>query len=143
MNEWQQFVWLCEQAAEFILFPPFLICSTIFGIIIAGACIKQYPFKMQLWRTSYWLVFTQLLFYPAVIGVAVLGGVNFSPPQQPNSVGSLYSEILFYASLGLAAFWIWRMKGLRLLAFSLIAPQQMLLLAAFLVADMAIAGRWL
>ncbi len=143
MNEWHQFVWLCEQAAEFIIFPPFLICSTVFGIIIAGACIKQHPFKVQLWRRAYWLVFTQLLFYPAVICVAVLGGVNFRPPPQSNSVASLYSEILFWASLGLAAFWIWRMKGLRFLAFGLIALQQMLLLGAFLVADMAISGRWL
>ncbi|HEY7405488.1 MAG TPA: hypothetical protein VIB39_18320 [Candidatus Angelobacter sp.] len=138
MNEWQQFVWLCERAAQFILFPPVLICATVFGIIAACASFKQRPLETQLWRRSYWLVFTQLLFYPAIIGMAVRG-----PSQQASPLASLFSNILFLTSLGLAMFWIWRMKGLRLLAISLVGLQQLLLLGALLMAGMAISGDWL
>jgi len=138
MNQWQQFVWLCERAAQFIVFPPFLICSTVFGIIGVCAAYKRRPLETQLWRRSYWLVFTQLLFYPAIIGMAVRG-----PSQQASLVASLFSNILFLTSLSLAGFWIWRMKGLRLLAISLVGLQQLLLLGAFLMAGMVISGDWI
>ena len=45
--------------------------------------------------------------------------------------------------LALAAFWVWRMKGLRWLAFGLVTLQELLRFGAFLMAEMAISERWL
>lgn len=143
MSQWEQFFWLCKIAAEFLLFPPFLIAAALLGASTAAACIKQRPFQSGRWRPSYWWVFSQLLFYPAVLGVAVLGGMTFTPRPEPNHLASQYTDILSWLSLGLAAFWVWRMKGLRWLAFSLVALQELLLFFAFITADMAISGRWL
>lgn len=143
MNTWRYFVWLCEQAAEFIVFPPFLICSAVLGIIIAGLCVGLRPIKAGLWKRWHWFVFTQLLFYPAVLAVAALGANAMPRIHEPNKLASVCADILSWASLALAAFWVWRMKGLRWLAFSVVMLQQVLLLGPFLVAEMAISGRWL
>ncbi|HST79646.1 MAG TPA: hypothetical protein VLN58_14260 [Verrucomicrobiae bacterium] len=143
MNEWHYFLWLCEQAAEFIVFPPFLICSAVLSIIVAALCIGFRPIKNGLWKGSYWLVFTQMLFYPAVLAVATLGASPMPRPPEPNKLASACTDILSWASLALAGFWIWRMKGLRWLAVSLVVLQQVLLYGPFLTAEMAITGRWL
>jgi hypothetical protein len=139
----QSFLWLSREGFEFILFPPFLIASVAALAVIAFMCARQRPIRGGLWLKSYWLVFTQMLFYPAVLAVAVLGGVNVVPPRAPNHTASLYADVLWWTSLGLAAFWVWRMKRLRWLALGLVTLQQTLLEGAFLVAGMAISGRWL
>jgi hypothetical protein len=143
MNEWRYFVWLCEQATEFVVFPPFLVCSVVLSIIIAGLCVGLRPIKTRRWKGWYWLVFTQLLFYPAVLAVAALGANTGPPFHQPNKVASVCADILSWTSVALAGFWVWRMKGLRWLAVSLVVLQEVLLFGPFLVAEMAISGRWL
>jgi hypothetical protein len=143
MNEWRYFVWLCEQAAEFVVFPPVLICSAVLGIIIAGLCVGLRPIRTGLWKGSYWFVFTQLLFYPAVLSVAALGANPLPPTHEPNMLASACADILSWVSLALAGFWVWHMKGLRWLAVSLVVLQELLLFGPFLVAEMAISGRWL
>jgi hypothetical protein len=130
-------------AAEFVVFPPCLIVFALLVVNLAFAYIKQQPFRKGLWRGSFWLVFTQILFYPAVILIAVLGGVNFMPGNRPNTVASLFVDVLSWASLALAIFWVWRMKGLRWVAFSLVALQEFLFCGALFTAGMAISGRWL
>jgi hypothetical protein len=141
MNAWRYFVWLCEQAAGFIVFPPVLICSAVLSIIIAGLCVGLHPIKAGLWKRSYWFVFTQLLFYPAVLAVAVLGASTLNRP--PNQLALKYADILPLPSLALASFWIWRMKGLRWLALALVMLQELLLFGPFLVAERAMTTRWL
>ena len=143
MNKWHYFLWLCEQAAEFIVFPPILICSAVSGIIIAALCVRQRPIKTGLWKGSYWFVFTQILFYPAVLAVATLGANPMPVTHEANMLASACADILSWASLAFAGFWIWRMKGLRWLAVSLVMLQEALLFGPFLVAAMAISGRWL
>lgn len=142
MNHWHYFLWLCEQAADFIVFPPVLIGSFLFGVIVAGLCAVQHPIKKGLWKKSYWYVFTQLLFYPAVLVVAAVGARE-PHTQAPNVVASVSATVLSWTSLALAGFWVWRMKGLRWLAVSLMILQEFLVYGAFLVAEMAISGRWL
>jgi hypothetical protein len=143
MNHWRYFIWLCGQAADFILLPPVLICSFLVCLIIAGLCVVQRPVKTGLWKRSYWYAFTQLLLYPGVLVVAALGA-NTQPLQSaPNTVASFSAGFLSWISLALAAFWVWHMKGLRWLAVSLMILQELMLVGPFLVADMAISGRWL
>ena len=143
MSQWLQFLWLVKMASEFLLFPPVLIANVLLCVSIAFACARQQPFRSGLWRSSYWLVFTQLLFYPALIAVAVLSGVHFRPVHEPNRMALLYTDVLSWASVVLAVFWVWRMKGLRWLAFSLVMLEELLLFGAIATAGMAISGAWL
>ncbi len=143
MGQWVQFVWLFKMAGEFVLFTPVLIVCALLSVSTALACVKQRPMRSGLWRSSYWLVLTQLLFYPALIAVAVLGGVNFRPVREPNKTALLYTDVLACASFALAVFWVWRMRGLRWLAVSLVLLEELLLLGAFVTAGMAISGGWL
>jgi hypothetical protein len=46
-------------------------------------------------------------------------------------------------SLALAAFWVFRMKGVRWFALCLVIMLQLILLGALFVAGMAISGDWL
>lgn len=143
MDEIAQFLWLCRMAAEFIGFPPFLI---VFGLLVTNficAYVRQRPFRNGRWTSSYWLVFTQSLFYPAVIAVAVVGGTSFRPVAEPNKAALLYVDILWWASFISGVFWIWRLRGIRWTAFSLVALQEFMFFGAYLTADMAISGRWI
>lgn len=138
-----QFLWLSKMAAEFIVYLPFRFVFALLITNLVCAYIRQRPFQTGRWRNRYWLIFTQILFFPAVIAVAVLGGVNFVPPHEVNKLASLCASTLWWTSLILAVLWIWRMKGIRWTAVSLVALQQFLVLGAFITADMAISGSWL
>jgi hypothetical protein len=48
-----------------------------------------------------------------------------------------------YLSILLGGFWVYRMKGTRWFAFSLVAVLEVILLGAFFVAGMAVSGDWL
>jgi len=97
------------------------------GSSLVMALVKQRPLKSPNWRSYYWLTLTQLLFFPAIVSVAVLGRLN-------------RAAILLCVALAVGAFWIYRMKGLRWFAFSLIAVQYVFLLGAFFVAVTAVTG---
>lgn len=143
MSRAAQFLWLCKMAAEFVLYPPFHVVFGLLIVNLACAYIIQRPFQGDRWCRSHWLVFTQVLFCPAVIAAAVLGGVNLPPIHEPDRIASLFIRALFWASLITGVFWTWRMKGIRWTAFSFVALQQFLFLAAFFTADMAVSGNWL
>jgi hypothetical protein len=112
---------------------------------VAVAFVRQQPFKRQLWRTSHWLIFTQLLFFPAVVAVGVLFPAVSSvrPDLKENIMGHRLLDGLFYLSLSTSAFWVWRMRGLRWLAASLLLLQQVILTGAGFVAGMSVSGDWL
>ena len=116
------------------------ICSVI--LAVAFAC--QLPVRKESWRGSYWLVFTQMLFFPATIVVGVLfpaGGVM--PKPVPNETGRWCLQALWYLSLGMGCFWVYRMKGVRWVAASLVGLQEILVLCASFIAGMSVSGDWL
>jgi len=90
-------------------------------------------------------VLTQFLFIPAVVAVGVLYGWDNDPiPRlKVDQIGNWTNDTLFFLSLALGLFWIYRMKGLRLFAFFVVALQQAMLFAAGAVASMSINGSWL
>jgi cytochrome bd-type quinol oxidase subunit 2 len=120
-------------------FTPGLIIALTLSAGITFPFVKQRPIRSRLWRRHFWLVFTQLLFYPLLIVVAVLVGVNYRPVEQGNDYASWIIDAIPYVSLVIAGFWIWRMKGLRWLAFCLVLLQQLLVVGAYIVADMSIS----
>jgi len=125
--------------------PIVLIIFLAANVSLLLAYRKQRPFQSPLWKRSNWLVLTQLLFYPIVICIGILypaDGPSYLR-SVPNSVANRVCDFLFWSSLALAAFWIYRLKRFRWFAVSLIIVLEMILVGAFFVAEMAITGDWL
>jgi len=135
------FIW----SVQFLGVPPILLMAAVCLVGVAVAFVRQQPFKRQLWRTSHWLIFTQLLFFPAMVAVGVLFPAVSSvrPNLKENVMGHRLLDGLFYLSLATSAFWVWRMRGLRWLAASLLLLQQVILIGAGFVAGMSVSGDWL
>jgi hypothetical protein len=119
-----------------------MTAACIVGIVVAFT--RQQPFRTRLWRPWYWLIFTQLLFFPATVAVGVLfPAVSGWPHPKENVIGHRLLDGLFYFSLVTSAFWLWRMRGLRWLSASLLILQQLILVGAGFVAGMSVSGEWL
>lgn len=115
----------------------------VVGLVVAFAW--QSPFGHGRWKRYYSLILTQFLFFPAVVAVGALYG-SIKPGHAPppvNRVAEMAVEILFFLSLALSFFWLYRMKGLRWFAFCLVTLQQVFLFGAALVAHMSITGDWI
>jgi hypothetical protein len=65
------------------------------------------------------------------------------PDLKQNVMGHRLLDGLFYLSVATSAFWVWRMRGLRWLAVSLLVLQQVILIGAGFVAGMSVSGDWL
>lgn len=134
------FLW----SVQFLGVPPVLLMTAvcIVGTVVAFA--RKQPFRTRLWRPWYWLIFTQLLFFPATVAVGVLfPAVSGWPHPKENVMGHRLLDGLFYFSLVTSAFWLWRMKGLRWVSASLLVLQQLILVGAGFVAGMSVSGEWL
>lgn len=110
---------------------------------LALACWKQHPFQSGLWKRSHWFVLTQLLYFPVVISLGVLYPAPGPSFYHAESTAGWACEFLSWLSLGTAAFWVYRMKGLRWFGVSLVAVLQLIITGAFFVAGMAVSGDWL
>jgi hypothetical protein len=138
---WKYSVW----SLEFLFVSPVLVIFLAAAVSLSLAFWKQRPFQSNSWKRSHWLVFTQLLFFPIVIAIGVLypaDGPSYLR-SAPNSIANRACDFLGWFSLTLAAFWVYRMKGLRWFAVSLVTVMEIILVGAFFVAGMAITGDWL
>ena len=141
---WQQFGVFSKWGVQALALPPLLAILIVCCVILVIEWVRQKPLQNQLWHQHYWLVLTQLLFFPAIIAVGVLyGSATTWPNPQPNAIGNLWLNVLFCGSLGLGAFWVYKMKGLRWFAASLVVLQQVILIGAGFIAGMSVSGEWL
>jgi hypothetical protein len=82
--------------------------------------------------------------FPCIISVGVLYPSATSwPNPKPNGIGDLWLNVLFCGSVGMGAFWIYKMKGLRLFAASVVVLLQVILIRAGFIAGMSVSGEWL
>jgi hypothetical protein len=140
----QDFQGLLLTSLRFFALPPVLLVTGVCIVSVVLAFVRQQPFRTGLWRSSYWLIFTQLLFFPAIVAVGALFQAVSGPPYpKQNLMGERLLDGLFYVSFATSAFWLWRMKGLRWLSASLLALQQIVLVAAGFIAGMSVSGDWL
>jgi len=115
------------------------ISICVVGVIVSF--IREQPFRRGLWRRWHWLIFSQMLFFPALVAVGVLLSAPSGPPHsQVNLLGERVLDGLFYLSLATGIFWRWRMKGMQWLVTSLLLVQQVILVGAGIV---AVSGDWL
>ena len=115
------FIWSLETLG----LPPVMLLEAICAASVVAAFVRQQPFRTGKWRHSYWLMFTQLLIFPALVAVGVLfPAVSGRPNLKENPTGHWLLDGLFYLSFATSAFWLYRMKGLRWLSISLLALQE-------------------
>jgi hypothetical protein len=134
-----------EWALESILLPPFAVAFAIAAVSFVWAGQKQSPFKRRLWKRHHWLVLTHLLFFAAAIVVGVRWAnpiTSYNLPHQAVPIAKVLLDVLFYGSLASCAFWIWRMKGFRWYATSMMALAEVPVMGALLISAMSIAGAW-
>jgi hypothetical protein len=140
----QDFQRLLLWSLEFFTLPPVSLLTGGCIVSVVLAVVRQQPFRKGKWRSSYWLIFTQMLFVPAIVAVGVLFPAVSGPPYaKQNLMGNRLLDALFYLSLATSAFWLWRMKGLRWLSASLLLLQQLVLVGAGFIAGMSVSGDWL
>lgn len=135
-----------EWALEFMIVPPACFALVFAAISFVWAGQKQRPFQTRLWKPHHWLALTHLLFFAAAIAVGVIWAnpiTNPTIPHRADPFAKLCLDFVAYGSLVSCAFWIWRMKGFRWYATSLVALVELPTWGALFVAGMAIAGDWL
>jgi hypothetical protein len=126
-----------------VMFPRLLMVLAVATVSLVFSCIKQIPFQSPQWKRSHWLVLTQLLFFPIVISIGVLYPAASVNRGAAVSTANKVSQVLGWLSLVLAVYWIYRMKGLRWFAASLVLLIQVILMGAFFISGMAVSGDWL
>jgi hypothetical protein len=135
-----------RNALEFMLLPPIPLIVVIASGSLACAGIKQTPFRTQAWKTHPWFVFSHLVFFAAAIAVGVHWAVPLTGPPStrfPNRAGVRYLDAVMYSSFASCVFWIWRMKGFRWFAGSLMVLMEVPVLGALFVGGMSVTGDWL
>jgi hypothetical protein len=142
---WNDFSLFFLWGMEAWTLPPFFILGLL---SLASVVVAWFVRRAQIradWRSSYWLVFTQLLFYPLAIVVGVAFRVDTNGPRSPHPdpLGEHLLSAIVVASLVTAALWVYRMKGIRWLAGSLVLLQEIVLFGAFLVTRMSVTGDWI
>jgi hypothetical protein len=135
-----------QWALEAMLIPRVFVVVVLTLISLTLAAIKQRPFERELWKPHHWLVLTHLLFFPAVIAAGVVWANPVTNPTVPHhaiETGRWSLDLLWYASLGSCAWWIWRMRGFRWFATSLMLLAEVPVFCGLFIAGMSIAGDWL
>ena len=138
----QDFQRLFLWSLRFLARPPLLLMAGVSIVSLVLSFVRQQPFRTGLWRRSSWLIFTQLLFFPVIVAVGALFPAMSQPDYKANVTGERLLDGLLYLSLATSAFWLWRMKGLRWLAASLLVLLDLILIAAGLIAGMSVSGDW-
>jgi hypothetical protein len=129
-----------------VMLPPLIFAFSLAGISFVLAWIKQRPYKKGLWQRYHWLASSHLMFFIAAIAVAVFYAnpvTNPTIPHPANPLGEIYLGAVTYGSLASCGFWIWRMKGFRWYAASLMALAEVITYSALFIAGMAVTGDWL
>ena len=144
---WQYFQWLFVQGLGIVALPKFGVAAVLLAAGLVAALVVQNPFGKGRWKSSYWFVLTQCLFYPAVIAVGVIFAAGprrpFDPLPKVPPVADMAMDTLTVLSLALGIFWIYRLKGLRWITFCFVALQLLFLCGALFVAGMSITGDWI
>jgi hypothetical protein len=133
-------------ALESVIFPPcfLLFGGGLFGLVFAGW--KQRHSIVAFWKPHHWLFLTHSLFFVLAILLGVLGEKPLSGEMRPEYLPQSYAEVgvqaIMWWSFASCAFWIWRMKGFRVFAASMMLLLEVPVLGAIFVAGMSITGDW-
>jgi hypothetical protein len=134
---------LSAGSLQVLMFPQIMALLLFFVLGLVITIMRYHPLSSEKWHGRYWLVFTQLLFFPATVAVGVLFPASTPPNPHANVIGERWLDALWYGSLATSCFWVFRMKGLRWFAASLVGLLEVFVLSAGFVAGMTVSGDWL
>jgi hypothetical protein len=135
-----------EWALEALCTPPLGMTLALSATSLVWAGIKQRPFRTRLWKPYHWLVICHLVFFAAAIAVGVFGAnpiTNPTIPHPPDPSAERWLDVVTYGSIASCVFWIWRMKGFRWYAASLMVSVEVITWGALFIAGMSVSGDWL
>lgn len=133
-------------ALEALLIPRVLVVCILAMTSLIIAYIKQRPFERQLWKPYHWLVLTHLLFFPAIIATGIIWANPITNPTVPHpavAAGRRCLDVLTYLSFASCIWWVWRMRGFRWFAVSLMLLGEALVFCGLFISGMSVAGDWL
>jgi len=145
-NFWSQLQWFIVESFWIVRVPPLRNSLVVLCLGLIISAIWQKPFQGKLWKPHYWLVLTQILFVPALCAIGVLYRVIPDPTKplpKESAVANWSINILVLLSLASIFLWVYRMKGVRWLAFCVLAIQEVFVFGAMFMAGMSISGDWL
>ena len=146
MNFLSTFLRFAVWALQAALIPRVLIVCVLALTSLTLAAAKQKPVERQLWKPYHWLVVTHLLFFPAVIAAGIVWANPITNPTVPHSAveaGRRWLDVLMYASFASCVWWVWRMRGFRWFAVSLMLVGEVLVFCALFISGMSLSGDWL
>jgi hypothetical protein len=135
-----------EWALEALRIPSLGMTFALSTTSLVCAGIKQRPFRTRLWKPYHWLVICHLAFFAAAIVVGVFGAnpiTNPTIPHPPDPSAERWLDVVTYGSIASCVFWIWRMKGFRWYAASLMVSVEVITWGALFIAGMSVSGDWL
>ena len=142
MQFWSTFFLYSGWSLQFLWARPSV--TTVFLLIIAASLVRQIVRK-EPFRRGYILLF-QLLFWPAIIVVGVLGHIDPQTPEshsEPIRAAVWALNGLCFLSLITGGYLVFKLKGSRWLAASIILFEEWMMLWAGVVSGMSITGDWL
>lgn len=86
------------------------------------------------------------MFFIGAIAIAVFGAnpiTNPIAPHPPIPAAKHCLDAVTYGSVVSCGYWIWRMKGMRWFATSLMFVAEVITYGALFIAGMAVSGDWL
>jgi len=139
MNQLRYFLWLAQQSSELLLGLWQLTLILLVLIVVFG--VHRYLYKGSHFERKHFIVFL-----PFFLTVALLLIGSAFPHLSPGKVPILPSiviEIIFWFHLPLGALLVYKLKGLRWFAASVIAFEIWIGFACALVAGMSMTDKWL
>ena len=143
MNAFSTALRYSEWSLECVLIPPFAILFAVAALSCTAAAVIQRPWRKHLWKRNYFSIASHTLFFVAAMVIGVHWAVSPGSINRVNGAANFWLGTVSFGSLASCAFWVWRMKGIRWFAASLLSLAEVLVLGAVLVAGMSISGDWL
>ena len=131
---------------ETLSLPPVLCALILSASSLVWAGLKQRPFKTGRWKMHHWFVIGYSLFFVGAMAVAVFGAnpnTNPTIPHPPIPATEFCLDLVTYGSITSCGFWVWRMKGFRWYAASLLLVAEVVVWGALFIAGMSVSGEWL
>ena len=140
MKYWKSFLWLGEQAFDFMLHERFITISLLCLILFASA--------LALWQRSerisakHLLVFSPLLLSAVILFLGTIYRYPTGQGVEPVRWASVLVYCLTFLYLPILPILVYLMRGFRFLAFSIVLSEVWIGVWCSGIAGMSITGRW-
>ena len=127
---------------------PFLAEFRVPMLLLIGNLLAALAFSRKglqnSWKRSHWLVFTNLLLFPAVVAAgAIFSAEPHAQAPKISRFGEWALDAILLLTVLVGTYCVYVMRGLRWLALSILLVEECLLFGAMFIAGMAISGDWL